>query len=259
MSDLVESPVIGLPSDVKQIGPHNFHCVGEKYISAVVDAMDGFPLLIPSLGKKLKTEQLLSQLDGLLLTGGYANIEPLHYSNEEPYEGCMLDPDRDATTLSLIPAAIAQGVPILGICRGLQELNVAMGGSLFQKVQDEDGFFDHREDTTQTLDVQYGAAHEIFPESGGILFEITNGKSVNVNSLHGQGIKQLGENLIVECKAPDGLVEGVSYIDKEHFVLAVQWHPEWKVTENPFYLAIFERFKEACMKRAAQRHNGAQQ
>ena len=247
-------PIIGLPADVKQIGPHNFHCVGEKYINAVVDAMGGLPLLIPSLGQRLQIDAVLDQVDGLLLTGGYANIEPHRYGGGEAYEGCLLDPARDESTLSLIPAAIEKRVPVLGICRGFQEINVALGGSLHQKVHEVDGYMDHREDNDQPLEVQYGMAHEIAPVEGGILFEITQGQTTRVNSLHGQGINELGEGLSVECHAPDGLIEGIRLDDDNTFMLAVQWHPEWKVTETPFYKGIFERFEAACLERRAQRN-----
>lgn len=246
-------PLIGLPSDRKQIGLHPFQAVGEKYIRALLDAGVGTPLLLPSLSPPLPLAELLAELDGLLLTGSLSNIEPHHYSNESSWEGNLHDPARDATVLSLIRVAIEMKVPILAVCRGFQEVNVALGGSLLQRVHETPGYSNHREDTAQTLDIQYGPAHELSLTPGGILASIAGSERVRVNSLHGQGIKTLGRNLLVEARAEDGLVEAVRFDDPDMFVLAVQWHPEWKVIENPFYLGIFKAFAEATRKRADHR------
>ena len=147
-------PLIGVPCDRKIIGPHPFQAVGEKYVRALVDAGVGTPLLIPSLDPPLSLNSVLGQLDGILLTGSHSNIEPHRYSDESSYEGNLHDPQRDATTLSLIHAAVAQRIPILAVCRGFQEVNVAFGGTLLQKVHETVGHHDHREDTTQPLDIQ---------------------------------------------------------------------------------------------------------
>ncbi|KAF1726964.1 gamma-glutamyl-gamma-aminobutyrate hydrolase family protein [Pseudoxanthomonas japonensis] len=245
-------PRVGLPTDHKQIGAHPFLAVGEKYVRAVVDGAGCLPLLVPTLDPVLPLRQLLDGLDGLLLTGAVSNIEPHHYSDESSYEGNLLDPRRDATNLPLIPLAIEMGVPVLAICRGFQEVNVAFGGSLYQKVHEQPGFMDHRENTDDPLDVQYGPAHDVALVPGGLLATLVGDTQVTVNSLHGQGVRRLGEGLVVEAQAPDGLIEAFRH-DGPAFMLAVQWHPEWKVTENPFYLAIFRAFGDACRARAAGR------
>lgn len=245
-------PRVGLPTDHKQIGAHPFLAVGEKYVRAVVDGAGCLPLLVPTLDPVLPPRQLLDGLDGLLLTGAVSNIEPHHYSDESSYEGNLLDPRRDATNLPLIPLAIEMGVPVLAICRGFQEVNVAFGGSLYQKVHEQPGFMDHRENKDDPLDVQYGPAHDVALVPGGLLATLVGDTQVTVNSLHGQGVRRLGEGLVVEAQAPDGLIEAFRY-DGSAFMLAVQWHPEWKVTENPFYLAIFRAFGDACRARAAGR------
>ena len=245
-------PRVGLPTDYKQIGAHPFLAVGEKYVRAVVDGAGCLPLLVPTLDPVLPLRQLLDGLDGLLLTGAVSNIEPHHYSDESSYEGNLLDPRRDATNLPLIPLAIEMGVPVLAICRGFQEVNVAFGGSLYQKVHEQPGFMDHRENKDDPLDVQYGPAHDVALVPGGLLATLVGDTQVTVNSLHGQGVRRLGEGLVVEAQAPDGLIEAFRY-DGSAFMLAVQWHPEWKVTENPFYLAIFRAFGDACRARAAGR------
>ena len=245
-------PRVGLPTDHKQIGAHPFLAVGEKYVRAVVDGAGCLPLLVPTLDPVLPLREVLAGLDGLLLTGAVSNIEPHHYSDESSYEGNLLDPRRDATNLPLIPLAIEMGVPVLAICRGFQEVNVAFGGTLYQKVHEQPGFMDHRENKDDPLDVQYGPAHDIALVPGGLLAGLAGDTRATVNSLHGQGVRRLGEGLVVEAQAPDGLIEAYRH-DGPAFMLAVQWHPEWKVRENPFYLAIFRAFGDACRARAAGR------
>ena len=244
-------PLVGLPADSRPIGLHRYQAVGEKYIRAVVTGAGALPVLIPSLAPPLPLEQLLAGLDGLLLTGAYSNIEPHHYDGGPSYEGNLHDPARDATSLSLVPLAIRMRVPVLAVCRGLQEVNVALGGSLHQKVHEVSGHDDHREDLEAPVDEQYGLAHPV--RLSGSLAAIAGSDSAMVNSLHGQGIARLGEGLRVEAQAPDGLVEAVRLDSPDSFLLAVQWHPEWKVADNPFYLGIFQAFGAACRARAAHR------
>lgn len=245
------APLVGLPSDSKPIGLHRYQAVGEKYVRGVIDGAGAIPLLIPSMSPPLPLRPMLELLDGLFLTGSYSNIEPHHYSDEASYPGNLHDPARDATSLSMVALAIEMRVPVLAVCRGMQEVNVALGGTLHQKVQDVEGRDDHREDQSAPLDEQYGPSHPV--RLSGNLARIAGTEVVMVNSLHGQGIDRLGRGLLVEAIAPDGLVEGVRLDSEESFLLAVQWHPEWKVTENPFYLGIFQEFAAACRARAAQR------
>jgi putative glutamine amidotransferase len=235
------------------LGAHPFHCVGEKYVAAAATAVGALPLLVPSLQPALDWPALLDELDGLILTGSPSNIEPHHYSDEPSYEGNLHDPARDANTLGLVRAAIAHKVPVLALCRGLQEVNVALGGTLYQKVQEEPGYADHREDKDAPLDQQYAPVHPVRLSEGGLLWRLAGSAEVMVNSLHGQGIRDVGAGLLVEATAPDGLVEAVSLDSPDTFLLAVQWHPEWKVSENPFYVAIFHAFADACRRRMQQR------
>jgi putative glutamine amidotransferase len=243
------SPLVGLPTDRKIIGPHPFLAVGEKYVRAVVEGAECVPVLIPGQDPPLPPAEQLRGLDGLLLTGSHSNIEPHHYSDEPSYPGNLHDPARDATNLGLIPLAIAMDLPILAICRGFQEINVALGGRLHQKVHEVLGFDDHREDTDEPLDTQYAPRHPIQLCAGGMLTQIAGSDRVEVNSLHGQGIARLGEGLAIEATAPDGLIEAYRRPDSA-FLLAVQWHPEWRMRENPFYLGIFRAFGDACRRRA---------
>jgi len=251
---MASTPLVGLPTDRKQIGPHPFLAVGEKYVRAVVDGAAALPVLLPGLQPALPAAKLLEGLDGLLLTGSVSNIEPHHYSDEPSYEGNLHDPARDANTLALVPLALQMGLPVLAICRGFQEVNVALGGTLYQKVHEQPGFLDHRENLNDPLDKQYAPVHAVTFNPGGILAKVAGTPSVQVNSLHGQGVARLGRGLKVEAVAPDGLVEAFRH-EGPGFMLGVQWHPEWRVTENPFYLGIFKAFGDACRARAAQRNH----
>ena len=244
-------PLIGIPADRRMVGAHPFHMVGEKYARAVLDAAGAAPLLIPSLADELGFEELLERLDGLLFTGSPSNVEPHRYEGPPSAPGTLHDPARDATTLPLIRKAVAAGVPVFGICRGFQEMNVAFGGTLHQKLHEVPGHLDHRDDGTQPLEVQYGPAHDVTLEPGGLLRAFAAGDRIRVNSLHSQGIDRLGPELEVEARAPDGVIEAFRVRNAQRFALAVQWHPEWKVMSNPFSRALFAAFGEASRERAA--------
>jgi putative glutamine amidotransferase len=228
------------------IGPHAFHAVGEKYIAAVVQAADCLPLLIPVLDTPLDVSEILARVDGIFFPGSPSNVEPVRYAGPASTPGTLHDPHRDATTLSLIPRAIAGGVPVFGVCRGFQEMNVALGGTLHQRVHEIEGLDDHRENKEQPLDVQYGPAHDVVLEPGSLLRSLTNQDRIAVNSLHWQGVDRLGPDLAVEARAPDGLVEAFRVKSAPSFALAVQWHPEWKVMSNPFSQALFAEFGRAA-------------
>ena len=255
-------PLIGVNACSQRLPEkHPFFIVGEKYVRSVAEGAGGLPLVIPALGDQIPIDQLVSQLDGLLLTGSPSNIEPHHYQGEPSDPGSEHDPSRDATTLPLVRAAVAAGVPILGICRGFQEMNVALGGTLHQKVHEVEGYHDHREDKTTSIIDQYNAlTHSITIQQGGVLANIwSTSTEVMVNSLHGQGIKDLAPGLEVEARADDGLIEAFSVKHARQFALAVQWHPEWQwhpsegVGEFPFYRAILKAFGDACRQRKQQR------
>jgi putative glutamine amidotransferase len=241
-------PVIGIPADRRMIGPHPFHAVGEKYIAAVVQAADCLPLLIPVLETPLDVTEVLARVDGIFFTGSPSNVEPHHYAGPASEPGTLHDPHRDATTLSLIPRAISMGVPVLGVCRGFQEMNVAMGGTLHQRLHEVPGLEDHREDKDEPLDVQYAPSHDVLLEPQGLLARLAGQDRIQVNSLHGQGVDRLGPDLAVEARAPDGLVEAFRVKSAPAFALAVQWHPEWQVMTNEFSKALFAEFGRAARR-----------
>jgi putative glutamine amidotransferase len=244
-------PLIGIPADRRLCGKHYFHMVGEKYIEAIAVGANALPVLIPALGSGLDVDVALEMFDGFLFTGSASNVEPHHYGGPASQPGTLHDPDRDNTTLPLIPRAIAAGIPVLAVCRGFQEMNVAYGGTLHQRLHEIDGLLDHREDEETPLEVQYGPAHEVLLEPGGSLHKIAGQDRLQVNSLHWQGVDRLGKDLEVEARAPDGLVEAFRVARSPSFALGVQWHPEWQFAKNPVSRALFAAFGEATRHRAS--------
>jgi len=236
--------IAGIICDRRMVGAHPFHMAGEKYIAAIRDGAGATPLLVPVLEPPLAPAEILASIDGLLFTGSPSNVAPHHYGGPAPREGVMQDAHRDATSLALLNAAIEAGKPVLCLCRGFQELNVALGGTLHQHVQEVDGKRDHREDKSADLDTQYGPAHEVRVQ-GGLLARIVCEKRFMVNSLHSQGIDRLAQPLHADAVAPDGLIEAVSMPGAKGFLLGLQWHPEWRWAENPVSREILSAFGAA--------------
>lgn len=220
------------------------HAIDAPYVTAVRDGMDAVPLLIPVCDPPLDPADILAAVDGIMFSGGVANIEPHRYG-AVALAGQRFDPARDATVLPLIRTALAQGVPVFGICRGLQELNVALGGTLHQRVHEVPGRFDHRSDEAAPMDVQYALAHEVCVSDEGLLSCVLPARRFRVNSVHGQGIDRLADGLRVEALADDGTIEAVSCPAAPAFALAVQWHPEWHWRTCPSARALFAAFAAA--------------
>jgi putative glutamine amidotransferase len=240
--------VVGLVCDHRLVDGHPTHMAGEKYIAAVRDAAGATPLLIPSLDPPLPAGELLASVDGFLFTGSPSNVSPRYYGGETPHENSEQDERRDETALPLLRAATDAGKPVLCICRGCQELNVALGGTLHQSVHEVPGRFDHRENEASPLDEQYGPAHSVTVNEGGLLAAIVPRLAFQVNSLHGQGIDRLAPALFADAIAPDGQIEAVSMPGAKGFLLGLQWHPEWRWAENDVSRAIFAAFGEALRK-----------
>ncbi|HET8710458.1 MAG TPA: gamma-glutamyl-gamma-aminobutyrate hydrolase family protein [Spongiibacteraceae bacterium] len=239
-------PLIGVTSERVSAEGYYWHRVEEHYPMAIIEAAGGIPVMIPSLAKQLDLRGLLQRLDGLLLTGGASNIEPEFYGHASEQPNSPRDRLRDETVLALIPEAIALGVPVLGICRGLQEMNVALGGTLHQRVHRVEGKQDHREDRDAPVADQYKLVHRVHLQPNGLLAALSNDSEIEVNSVHGQGIDVLAPGLRVEALAPDGLIEAVSLPSAKVFTCAVQWHPEWFVQTTPFCRALLAKFGEEC-------------
>lgn len=244
-------PVVLVPACNRVLGHHPFHIAGKKYIDAV--RLAGCqPLVVPSAALD-ELEALLDLADGVLLTGSPSNVHPSHFDEGVHDPLLPLDVQRDAWTLPLIPLALSRGVPLLAICRGIQETNVALGGSLYQAVQDVPGLLDHRSDDTAKVEVQYGPAHSVTVEPGGVLARVLDRKKFEVNSLHGQAVNRLADGLRVEARAPDGVIEAFSQSDAPAFNLCVQWHPEWLAADNPVSMQILRAFGAACRSRQNQK------
>ncbi|KFG93971.1 glutamine amidotransferase [Burkholderia paludis] len=251
-------PIVAVTADRILRGEHPNHTAGEKYLAALVDGAGALAFVLPALGDRQPVDDVLDTVDGLLFTGSYSNVEPHRYGGAASGSDTLHDPARDATALPLIRAAIDAGVPVLAICRGMQELNVAYGGTLHQRLHATAGFDDHREQPGDPLERQYGPAHVVQLAPGGLLQRIARGAhDATVNSLHDQGIERLGAGLVIEARAPDGLVEAVSVRHARAFALGVQWHPEWRYAEQPLSRDIFAAFGAACRARMAQRIHAA--
>jgi putative glutamine amidotransferase len=220
-------PLIGVPADVKEITGQPFHAVGDKYLRAITLAAGGLPFVIPAFGELYDLPDLVRRLDGVMLTGSPSNVHPTHYGVVPTPEAEPHDEARDATTLPLIHEVLKQGIPMLAICRGMQELNVALGGSLHARVHELPDRLDHRRPATLT-----------------------------VNSLHWQALDRVAPGLQVEAEAPDGTIEAVSVRGAKDFALGVQWHPEYRVLDDVFSTKLFAAFGVAARRRAEARVNG---
>jgi putative glutamine amidotransferase len=246
MIDHMRRPIVLVPACTRDFGEHPYHAAQYKYVDAVVIGADCAPLILPSLADALDLETMLALCDGIMLTGSASNVHPSHYAQELRDPGLPQDPARDATTLPLIRAAVKRGIPIIAICRGFQEMNVALGGTLHQAVQEVEGKRDHRENPALSMDDQYGPAHTVALAPGGLLARLIGQEEIAVNSLHGQGVSELASCLAIEAVSDDGLVEAFSVPSASGFTLAVQWHPEWRIADNPDSMKMFAAFGQAC-------------
>lgn len=259
-ANLIHPPLVLVPACQRILGRHPFHVAGKKYVDAV--RMAGcLPLVVPA-AQADEISALLDVASGILLTGSPSNVHPSHFGEAVLDESLPLDPERDAWTLPLIRMALRRGMPLLGICRGFQEVNVALGGSLHQAVHQQPGLMDHRGDDSKPVEEEYGLAHAVHITAGGKLAETLQGLpapvlqdgQIMVNSLHGQGVNRLAEGARIEARAPDGVVEAFSWqpADGEPdaarggFNLCLQWHPEWQAASNPVSQKIFAAFGAAC-------------
>ena len=255
-NDRHAKPIVLVPACNRTLGQHPFHVVGKKYVDAV--RLAGCqPLIVPSAEIE-EVDALLALADGVLLTGSQSNVHPRHFGETVHDTTLPLDAMRDDWVLPLIPRVLALGMPLFGICRGFQEANVALGGSLHQAVQEVEGRGDHRAPKDVPAEQAYGLAHEVVVEPGGVLASLLPDASFQVNSVHGQGVNRLADGLRIEARAPDGLVEAFSVTHARGrgvrgFNLCVQWHPEWQAADNPVSLKLFRAFGAACAS-YRQRH-----
>ena len=246
-------PLVWLPACHRHLDlsdPGGYTVLADRYAAAVCE-LGMQPVLFPMAGAP-QVPELIEFVDGVLLTGSPSNVDASHFG-ASALESDLLDPRRDALTMALVPEAIRTGTPLFGVCRGLQEMNVALGGSLYQRVHTEQGLLDHREPETEDLEQQFAERHDVLLAPGSAFAQWAGGTRAHVNSLHGQGIRKLGQGLVAEAHAPDGLVEGVRVAHAPSFAFGVQWHPEWRHAQHPFYARTLEAFAQACREHMRRR------
>lgn len=250
-------PVVLMSMGAQERKGHDYQVMTHKYIKPLVEIAGCVPVLVPTCCGTEDLEQYLDMADGVYLTGAGSNIDPQLYGQDNLTPEKSQDRDRDLFDLPLIKAAIARGLPVFGICRGMQEINVALGGDMYQKLYAEPGFNDHRENTDDPVEVQYAESHKVRLQPNSWLARLMQAEEIGVNSLHGQGIKTLGKGLEVLARAEDGLVEAFHAPSLSPFLFAVQWHPEWQAAQNPDSVKMFQAFGEACSQRVVQRWSSA--
>src|SRR5574337_1359138 len=247
-------PVVAITADRGEFHGHAIHQAFDGYLRAVHQAAGALPLVLPAAGAAIDAASLIAAIDGVVLTGGPSNVQAQRYGAAPLPPATLTDPDRDDTVLPLLPELVAAGVPVLAVCRGFQELNVAFGGTLERAVHAQPGRLDHREgDHDRPIARWYDDAHEVALTPGGLLARLAGSTHAVVNSLHHQGVDRLAPGLRIEAVAPDGLVEAFTVAGAPGFTLAVQWHPEMRVGDDAFSRAIFAAFGAACRERQTLR------
>ena len=246
-------PLVGVTADWRDIGDMPYHIVGDKYARAVWEQANCTPVLIPAMAGSHDPLDLVTALDGIFFTGSPSNVHPDRYGHapsaaHEPY-----DRARDATIFPLIEAALDAGVPALFVCRGFQELNVALGGTLHAKVHEVPGRLDHRRPKHEDVAVQYGPKHTVRLVEKGFFAGLAGATEITVNSLHNQALDEVSDRLIVEAVAPDGTPEAVVVKDAKGFAAGVQWHPEFGPIDPAASTVIFEAFGDAVRQHVARR------
>lgn len=245
-------PIVAVAADVKELDAYRWHAVVETYLNAVLTGAGAIPLVLPSLDG-IDIDAILDRIDGVLLPGSRSNVHPSRYGEPESEKAKPHDPRRDAVTLPLIDATLKRGIPLFAICRGMQELNVAHGGTLTAEVQELEGRSDHRAPVHEDHDVRFAIRQDVEIKPGGVLAGILGPGTMRVNSLHRQAIGRLGDGLDVEATAPDGTIEAISVRNARAFALGVQWHPEYWVTTDEPSQRLFAAFGEAIRARMAAR------
>ena len=238
-------PLVGVTADLRSYNNSVMHTVGDKYARAVWEAAGCTPIIIPAMAESQEVHDLRDSLDGLMFTGSPSNGHPTRYGREPHETAEPYDEARDAVTFPLIDAALEKGLPSLFICRGFQELNAALGGTLHPRLHEVEGRLDHRMPRVDDMDVRYGLRHAMSFKPGGIFAAIAGTTEIEVNSLHGQGIDQPAPGLEMEGHAPDGTPEAVSVRGARRLAIGVQWHPEYKPLQNDFSTRLFRAFSEA--------------
>jgi putative glutamine amidotransferase len=244
-------PLVGISCCTKFFGTFGMpnHAASDTYIRATAEVVNAVPILLPANGEACDIPTVLSRLDGIILTGSRSNVHPSFYDGPPHAEGTFEDEARDNMTLPLIRAAIRNGTPLLAICRGMQELNVALGGSLHQRLQDLPDRIDHSTPMQPSSRVRTGKAHAVAVVPGSWLHRVAGATTIAINSLHNQGMDRLAPGLVAEGTAPDGTVEAVRVATAPGFAVGVQWHPEYDWRTDAVSRGILAAFGEAVRAR----------
>lgn len=245
MQDIPHKPLVGFPSDTRDEDGYLYHSIGDKYMRAVAEVSRCIPVMIPAMADAFDIDSVLDHLDGVLMTGAVSNVHPPHYGEAPSVDHEPYDPLRDNLSLELIRRCLVRELPLFCICRGFQELNVALGGTLETELQRKEGRLDHREPDYGNMDERFRPVHPVRVVAGGFLAGVLHREEIIVNSLHRQGIARLADSLQVEAMAPDGVIEAVSVRGACHFTLGTQWHPEYKAHANPDSVRLFTAFGDA--------------
>lgn len=238
-------PLVAVSACVKQINAHRFHAANQRNLDALAEVSGAYPVIMGSVGGRADALSVLEHVSGVLLTGSPSNVHPGCYDEDLAAPDVATDQDRDATTLPVVRAAVDRGIPVFALCRGFQELNVALGGTLHQFVHLLPGKRDHRADRTLPPDLRGGLAHSVTLTPGGVLEDLFGAGSVMINSLHGQAVDRLAPGLVLEAISEDGVIEAASAPDAPGWVLGVQWHPEALFREDTPSRQLFEAFGRA--------------
>ncbi len=239
-------PLVGIIGNAYVINDdYPVQATGVHNIEAVSVVADANAVMVPAMPTAHDMDDLMAKLDGFVFTGGRPNVHPEEYGEEETAAHGPFDRNRDRVVLPLIRACVEKGVPVLGICRGFQELNVAMGGSLHPEIRDLPGRDNHRMPPDGTLEEKFALRHEITLTPDGPFAKVFGTDKVMTNSLHGQGICIPGPRVVVDGRAPDGTPEAIYIKDAPGFAMAVQWHPEWNAANDPVSRPLFQAFGRA--------------
>lgn len=248
MPEDVPTPLVGVPVTFSTDNPARMphHHVGDKYLRTLVEGSGALPMMIPALGDALDVAELVERIDGLLLTGGRANVEPHHYGGKPFPADEIIDPARDGIVLPLVRACVDRGIPVIGICRGIQEINVALGGSLHYRLHEIPGFMDHRmRRDVNTREERFGPRHGLKLSAGGLFSRLIDAEEAEVNSLHMQGVDRVAPGMTVEAVAPDGVIEGIRLDENDRFCVGIQWHAEWMYEQHALNRSLFQAFGDA--------------
>jgi putative glutamine amidotransferase len=250
-------PVVGITGNSYLIDDsYPTQACGLHNIEAMSEVSGAMALVVPSMPEVNSLDELCSLFDGFVFTGARPNVHPEEFGEEATEAHGDFDRDRDRLTLPLIRACVERGIPVLGICRGFQEFNVAFGGSLYPEIRDLPGRMNHRMPPDGTIEEKFALRHDVTLSEGGVFHDIWGTTVVKTNSLHGQGIKDAGERIVIEGYAPDGTPEAIRVRDAQRFALAVQWHPEYQAGIDHVSKPLFEAFGQAMRDYRAGRMGG---